>query len=233
MYNRIPKDSSDKNNYVYFETTNEGVRLFNKIPEKQRSGAVISQMKVEGKIVPAIKIPMNKESYDYFKQLQWNEEYDFKMKSRCVICGSNGKSKLCPLRYKNPEYTESNGQPKTLANSCDECPYGRMFKAFHNTVNMSTLSTVNDIDEITEYEAPTPYNYNFANDYMELLNGFVSYIKIHYPEYAKHANLAFILGHEIPVTEAASLMDENEQTLYSWRKKIRPIFDEYKKTVIK
>lgn len=220
-------DNTIDNNCVLFETTDEGVRLFNQMPEAERCGAVISSMNVDGEIVPAIKIPMDPESVRYFKREQWNAEYDFKIKSRCTISGKNGKSKICPLRRLNPDYKEGSGQPKTLANNCSTCPYGKMFKAFHNTINFSTLTTQNEIGEDLEYEAPTPDKYYFADDYMKLLSGFVSYLKKNYPQYATHADLAFILGHEYTVTEAAVMMDKHEQTLYSWRKQIRPIFTEY------
>lgn len=217
----------DNNNCVLFETNDEGVRLFNQFPEKNRCGAVISRMSVDGQTVPAIKIPMDPESVRYFKRAQWNEEYNFKIKSRCNISAGNGKSKICPLRCPNPDYKEGNGQAKTLANSCDTCPYGKMFKVFHNTVNFSTLTTQNEIGEDLEYEAPAPANYYFADDYMKLLNGFVVYLKKNYPQYAGHTDLVLILGHEYTVTEASLMMNKHEQTLYSWRKQIRPIFTEY------
>ena len=226
-------ETNDNKYYVLFETTEEGVRLFKQTPIEERHGATISNMIVEGQYVPAIKIAMDKASYDHFKRQQWNEEYDFKMKSRCIVCGSNGKSKICPLRRKNPDYTETNGQPKTLANSCEDCPYGRQFKAFHNTVSVSTLTSQTDLEEGVEYEIPTPENYRFGDDYLKLLYGFIDYLKENYPQYTGQSDMVYLLGQECSVPDAAKILMKHEQTLYSWRKQIRPIFDEYMSTVIR
>ena len=99
--------TSDKKYYVLFETDEEGIRQYKAASEQERIGTSLSKMRVEGEIVPAIKLEVDKSTYDTFKRDQWMEEYRYKQENRCIIGGAGGKSRFCPCRIPNPEYKES------------------------------------------------------------------------------------------------------------------------------
>ena len=59
--------TSDKKYYVLFETDEEGIRQYKAASEQERIGTSLTKMRVEGEIVPAIKLEVDKSTYDTFK----------------------------------------------------------------------------------------------------------------------------------------------------------------------
>ena len=97
-------------------------------------------MYIEGRIVPALKLEVDKNAYEIFKREQWMQEHQYRIENRCIISGKNGKARFCPIRIPNPSYTPDNSQPKTLANSCSACPHNNKFNLPKGKVCFSTLS---------------------------------------------------------------------------------------------
>ncbi len=231
MNKAISESTSDKQYFVLFETDDEGVRQYKTAPEKDRIGTSLSEMRVEGKIVPAIKMKVDKATYDSFKRDQWMEEYRYRQENRCIIGGANGKSRFCPCRIPNPDYKEGKSAPKSIANDCSHCQYYGMFKSFKGKVIFSTLTVTNDQGNEDPFEPASPYPISQAEEYRGLLYGYISYIKVHHPRYIEYTDLVELLGHEYTLKEAASILDIPYRTLYGWIRTLRPIFDEYMNSV--
>ena len=170
--------TSDKKYYVLFETDEEGIRQYKAASEQERIGTSLSKMRVEGEMVPAIKLEVDKATYDTFKRDQWMEEYRYKQENRCIIGGAGGKSRFCPCRIPNPEYKEGGTAPKTIMNDCVKCQYYRSFKSVKGKILFSTLTVTDDQGNEDPFDPASPYPFNQADEYMELLYGLIRYIKV-------------------------------------------------------
>ena len=223
--------TSDKKYYVLFETDEEGIRQYKAASEQERIGTSLTKMRVEGEIVPAIKLEVDKSTYDTFKRAQWMEEYRYKQENRCLIGGAGGKSRFCPCRIPNPEYKEGGTAPKTIINDCAKCQYYRSFKSVKGKILFSTLTVTDDQGNEDSFDPASPYPFNQADEYMELLYGLIRYIKVHHPKYGKYTELVELLGHEHNLKEASIILGKPYRTLYGWILTLRPIFDEYMDTV--
>ena len=92
--------TSDKKYYVLFETDEEGIRQYKAASEQERIGTSLTKMRVEGEIVPAIKLEVDKSTYDTFKRDQWMEEYRYNRK----IAASSAEQAV------NPDYAPAESQ---------------------------------------------------------------------------------------------------------------------------
>ena len=231
MNNVFSESTSDKKYYVLFETTDEGVRQYKAASDEDRIGTSLSHMRVEGKKVPAIKMEVDKSTYDSFKRDQWMEEYRYEQENRCIIGGANGKSRFCPCRIPNPDYVEGGDMPKTIANDCGKCPYYNSFKSVKGKVLFSTLTVTDDQGNEDAFDPASTSPINQAEEYNDLLYGYISFIKVQHPKYSKYTELVELLGHDYTLKEAAEILDIPYRTLYGWIKTLRPVFDEYMGTV--
>lgn len=235
--NNIKSESISDNQkkcYLYVETTEEAIRDFKASPTFATSNIKITHMFVEGEKVPAFKFEVDEsELYHEYKRDEWQQEDQYKQENRCIICGTNGKSRRCPTRVPNPEYTGAPGQTKTLAVNCEQCPYGynRLFKPVKGRIVFSTLDVSDSEDNTDAYEPETPDSYNDSDNYTKLLTGLIDYITAHHPKYAKYIELLSLLGNEIDVKEAAEMLDMPKSSIYSFLKNARSIYDEYRSTV--
>ena len=75
------------------------------------------------------------------------------------------------------------------------------------------------------YELETPEGYFLADDYLRLLHSFVRFIRGTCPEHPEYARLAYLLGYDYSVKEAAGIMGKPQSTLYGWVRKIREMYD--------
>ena len=227
MNKKVTESTSDKKYYVLFETDEEGIRQYKASSEQERNGTSLSKMRVEGKMLPAIKLEVDKSTYDTFKREQWMEEYRYKQENRCIIGGAGGKSRFCPCRIPNPEYKESGTAPKTIINDCAKCQYYRSFKSEKGKVFFSTLTVTDNHGNEDPFDPASLNPLNQADEYMKLLYGLIRFIKIHHPKYSKYTELVELLGHEDTLKEASIILGKPYRTLYGWILTLRPIFDEY------
>ena len=217
--------------FICVETNAEGIADFKESSKYDDLKVVLGTMIVEGKKVPAFKFEVtDSEWYKTYMREEWKNESAWRMGQRCIICGENGKSKRCPLRIKNPNYTGKEGETKTIAVDCTMCPYDRQFKPVRGTVFFSTLD-LKDADGNVDVFEPESNGINTADTYFKLLHDFIAYIKEHYPRYAHYTELVELLGDEIEMKEAAAKMNRPDKTLYGWVKRLRPIFDEFMSNV--
>lgn len=196
MNKHISETTSDKKYYVLFETDEEGIRQYKAASEQERAGTSLSKMRVEGKKVPAIKLEVDKATYDTFKRDQWMEEYRYNQKNRCIIGGED-----------------------------------RSFKSAKSKVLFSALVVTDEEGNEDPFEPASPHPINQADEYMELLYGLISFIKVHHPKYSKYAELVELLGQEYTLKEASFILGKPYRTLYGWTLTLRPIFDEYMGTI--
>ena len=233
MNKKVSATTSDKKYFVLFQTDADGIRRYKAAPLETRTGTSISQMRVDGEMVPAIKLEVDKPTYDRFKRDQWMEEYHLRQEKRCITGGSDGKSRFCPCRIPNPDYQEGNSIPKTIANDCSKCPYYRSFRSARSKVLFSALGVTDDQGNETPFDPESADAISQADAYLELLSNLIDFIEIHYPKYQKYTQLIQILGHEYTLTEAADILDKPYRTLYGWIRTLRPIIDEYLDTTIR
>lgn len=217
--------------FICVETNEEGIADLRRSSKYEGLDVEICTMWVEGEKKPAFKFEVKDPDWyqDYMRD-QWKREAAWKMEQRCIICGENGKSKRCPLRVKNPDYTGKEGEKKTIAVSCENCPFDRQFRPVKGTVFFSSLELRDKDGNVDPYE-PESGRYSAADDYLKLLHDFIEYVRTKYPKYAHYTELIEILGEEVEMKEAAARMKRSDKTLYGCLKRLRPIFDEFKDTV--
>lgn len=231
MNKKATESTSGKKYYVLFETDEEGIRQYKAASEQERVGTSLSKMRVDGEMVPAIKLEVDKATYDTFKWDQRMKEYRCKQENHYIIGGADGKSRFCPHQIPNPEYKEGGDIPKTIANDCSRCPYYRSFKSAKGNVLFSALTVTDEQGNEDSFDPASPYPVNQADEYMELLYGLISFIKVHHPKYSKYTELVELLGHEHTLREASVILGKPYRTLYGWILTLRPIFDEYMGTI--
>lgn len=229
----INADNTSTPYYIRFETDAEGIRQYKSASEEAKQGTRLGQMRSEGILVPAILMEVDKETYEKHQREAWKTDDKAKREKRCMICGTNGKLIRCPIRVPNPEYDDNPETPKTIANDCENCPYGyhHFFRPIKGNVVFSTLDVNDDDGNSDPFEPESITDPLSADRYFELLEGLISYIKEQYPKYSEYAEFVYLLGQEYEIKEVASIMKKSDKTLYGWRKKLRPIFDEYIKTI--
>ncbi|MGN0250840.1 MAG: hypothetical protein ACI4EH_05705 [Oliverpabstia sp.] len=218
--------------YIYVETTEEGIAdYYNSaryMPELRDTEVRISRMRVKGEWVPAFLVEeKDPEAYAEYKRQQWREEDAWKRENRCDICGEKGKSRRCPVRVKNPDYTGAPGEKKTLAVDCSQCPYDKLFRPIKGNVLFTTLTKVDEDGNESEYE-PEDYGSFEGRKYERLSGDFVKYLRKEYPKYAE---LVEILSSEIDLKTAAKMIGKPYNTVYGWLKRLRLIYDEFRKNV--
>ena len=231
MAKKSQETADEKKYFVLFETDEEGIRQFQSCSDQDRSGAMLSKMCIEGKMVPALKLEVNKNAYDVFKREQWMQEHHYRIENRCIVSGQNGKARFCPIRIPNPSYTPDNGQPKTLSNSCTACPYNNKFNLLKGKTCFSTLSVTDKDGNTDSYEPVSTRDINYTDHYQELLTGWISYIQKNYPKYNRYIELIKLLGQEFSLKEASAILHKPQRTLYGWVQTLRPIFKEYLQTI--
>ena len=219
--------------YTYFETDAEGIRQFNAASPEEKSGATLCRMRIRGETVPAIRVEVTSEAYNVFKKSQWHEEDQYRQENRCTVSGANGKSIVCPRRVKNPDYTGAPGETKTIANDCENCPYGcqHLFRPTKGILYFSTLDTEDDQGNTEAFDPAGNQHFSEADTYLQLLSDLINFVKTHYPKYAAYTDLIDLLGHDLDIKTASQIMGKPKTTLYGWLKKLRPIFDEFIDTV--
>lgn len=207
------------------------------------NGLEVGKAMLGFRIYEAIMVPCKNKAYDdkgreiyldtpseeqhrIYKALikdELNCQEDIKQDGRCNISTAHGSTKKCPLRVPNPNYVSGGNQPKTLANKCEGCPY-EPFRQAHTVIELSCLDHESENGETESYEPPTPKNYFAADDYEELAEDFVAFIKARKP---KLAPLAEKLVQEYNLTDASGELDNSTSTTFSQRKKLQELLTEF------
>lgn len=91
----------------------------------------------------------------------------------------------------------------------------------------TTLTKVDEDGNESEYE-PEAYGSFEGRKYERLSGDFVKYLRKEYPKYAE---LVEILSSEIDLKTAAKMIGKPYNTVYGWLKRLRLIYDEFRKNV--
>ena len=218
---------ADKKYYLRCETDAEGIRRFLETPASQREGIELCRTRVEGKMVPALKYEVDRVTYLSTMHEEWKQEDRIRQDARCTIRTDKGTVKRCPCRVINPDYTTDGEKVKTLPVSCDSCPYqDQIIQEPPRAIPTSCLDTITDDGSDIPYDPETPDDYNLADDYLTLLEQFVSYIREACPRHPEYARLVDLLGHDYSIKEAARIMGKPQSTLYGWIRRIRILYAE-------
>lgn len=142
---------------------------------------------------------------------------------RCCISDGRGGIKRCPLRVPNPKFSPENGQPKTVAVRCEGCIY-EAFKQEHTFVTLSTLEQENDAGEPEPYEVPAPKAYYAADEYEELSQEFVAFVRSRKP---KLAPLAQLLTEEYSKSDAGRELGDAWGTVTSRTDNLKALLLEF------
>lgn len=111
------ESSYAKKYFVFFETDEEGIRQFQSCPDHDRPGAVLSKMYIEGRIVPALKLEVDKNAYEIFKREQWMQEASIQNRKPLHHQRKERKSKI--LSHQNPKPHIHSGQ-QPAQNTCQQ-----------------------------------------------------------------------------------------------------------------
>lgn len=209
----------------------------------KRNGLEVGRAMLGFRIYEAVMVPCKNKAYDakgreiyldtpseeqyrIYKALikdELNRQEDEKQDGRCNIHNGHGGLRRCPCRIPNPAYIPGSNQPKTLANKCERCPY-EPFRQAHTVIELSCLDHESENGETEPYEPPTPKNYFAADDYKELAEEFVAFIKARKP---KLAPLAEKLVQEYDLTDASRELGKSTSTIFSQRKKLQELLTEF------
>lgn len=226
--------SENKKYYILCETDQDGIKQFNAASDDGKAGTTLSRMYVEGKLRPALKLEVDADTHYSFHRDDWAHESRLKYENRCTITGDNGTSRTCPMRIPNPDYTGKPGELKTLPVDCASCPHNQsdILKPGRKVIHFSDLAQPDAEGYISEWEPESPSANIYADEYSDLLFGFVAYIREHHPKEAKYAEAIEIIGTGYTVKDAARKLGVHVVTIYDHLKKLRPIYDEYKDSII-
>lgn len=196
-----------------------GFRIFDAVMVPCRNTATVNGKEV------FIDTPSEVQRQRYLEYIrdELNRQASSQQDGRCCIRAANGKTKRCPLRIPNPAYAPGGNQPKTLANKCEECPY-EPFRQAHTVIELSCLDHESENGEMEPYEAPSPKNYYAADDYEELAEKFVAFIKSRKPRLAP---LAEKLVKEASLTEASQELGKSTSTTFSQKEKLQELLTEF------
>ena len=235
---RINPITNEPDFYFPMEVTNPADKAYARL-----NGLEIGMAMLGNRRFLAIMIPCKRKDYDskgreiyldtpseeqhrIYKALikdELNRQEDEKQDGRCNIPTANGGTRRCPLRIPNPAYAPGGNQPKTLANKCEECPY-EPFRQAHTVIELSCLDHESENGEMEPYEAPSPKNYYAADDYEELAEKFVAFIKSRKPRLAP---LAEKLVKEASLTEASQELGKSTSTTFSQKEKLQELLREF------
>lgn len=95
------------------------------------------------------------------------------------------------------------------------------------------MSLIYAFEEDTTFEPKPLYPLNQADEYINLLHGLIEYIREHYPQYTRYIDLVKLLSLEYNLSEASKILGKPYRTVYGWQTTLRPIYEEYMKTVIR
>ena len=95
MNKKVPETASEKKYFVLFETDEEGIHQFQSCSDQDRSGAMLSKMCIEGRMVPALKLEVDKNAYEIFKREQW-------IQNRKPLHHQRSKRKIQILPHQSP-----------------------------------------------------------------------------------------------------------------------------------
>lgn len=171
----------------------------------------------------AIFIPVSKEQYDELIKDEMNKQEAMKQDGRCFIKAKKGGIRICPRRISNPKYVEGGSEPKTLAVSCEGCPYASKKNA-HTVMNFSDLTTEDEDGNPMDYEVANPVGYDSTRQYDALVKDFLEYVRANRP---KLTELAELLCQEYVQTEAASILGKSTSTIGSQTDKIKELLLEF------
>lgn len=235
---RINPITNEPDFYFPMEVTNPADKEYARL-----NGLEVGMAMLGNRRFLAIMIPCKRKDYDskgreiyldtpseeqhrIYKALikdELNRQEDEKQDGRCNIPTANGGTRRCPLRIPNPAYAPGGNQPKTLANKCEECPY-EPFRQAHTVIELSCLDHENENGETQPYEAPSPKNYYTADDYEELAEKFVAFIKSRKPRLTP---LAEKLVKEASLTEASQELGKSTSTTFSQKEKLQELLTEF------
>lgn len=167
--------------------------------------------------------------YKAYCQDELDRQEEARMDGRCPLPTASGKGmKRCPRRVKNPAYVPGGGQPKTIPNRCEGCPYER-FKQAHTVIELSCLDHEGDDGQMEAYEVPAPRSDYAGDRYEELAEEFVAFIKARKPRLAP---LAEKLVQEYNLTDASAELDKSISTTFSQKEKLQELVKEFLDTAI-
>ena len=177
-----------------------------------------------------ISTPPEKQRRRYLDLIkdEMNEQEDMKQEGRCVIPNGRGGLKRCPCRIGNPNYTPTNGQPKTIPVECDGCKYEE-FKNSHTIVQLSALDQEDESGEITPYEPIAEHPYDTAWMYLKRGDEFLHFVQQHD---AKLLTLAKLFVLEYTKSEASRELNLATSTVGSRTEKLKKLVIDFLETVV-
>ena len=142
---------------------------------------------------------------------------------RCVIPNGHGGLKRCPCRTAKPDYRPGNGQPKTIPVLCEGCVY-EDYKRGNAPVSFTVLNHVDEGGEVDPYEPAAPGNLFDGDRYERMCDAFVGYVEEHEDKLTAQAALQTL---EYSLTEVAEALDQPISTVFSRRKKLKALAEEF------
>lgn len=234
---RINPETGQTDYYFPLEITHPSIRT-----QAKERGLEISRSRLGNRIFDAVMIPckntttingkevfidtppdIQRQRYLEYIRDELAQQEAMKQDGRCNIPDGRGGLKRCPLRIPNPAYVPGSDMPKTRVNKCGSCPF-ELFKQAHTIIEMSCLDTKNEVGETIPYESPTPCNYYSGNEYVELADEFVTFVRERKP---KLAPLAEMLVREYKLTEASEELGKSTSTTFSQKEKLQELLTEF------
>lgn len=150
-----------------------------------------------------------------------------KQDSRCQIPDGRGKVKRCSCRVPNPDYSPDGDTRKTLAVSCEGCPYEN-FRPGRSTINFSDLDGEDENGEEEWFEAPATKDIMEAARFLQMREDFIAFVEEHDSKLVSLAELR-TLGYGN--SEISRMLSTPTSTVSSRSAKLMDLLIEFLETI--
>ncbi len=146
----------------------------------------IDTVKLGWKVFSAVIVEGDRDLYDFYVSEMDAEQKREVQEKRCIIPDGKGSTRRCPLRLPNPNFDSNRKEdkvtnPKTVKNSCENCPYDTFDKPNYSNLSIEGLTRQNDDGEEIPFEIGVPME-SEASRYLKMCKAVLSLISTKYPK---------------------------------------------------
>ena len=242
-YRHIRKDpvTGQDNYYFPMEVTDPGDRVL-----ARERGLEICRTRLGGRVFEAVMVPCKNTAtihgvevfVDTPSEVQRRRYLDLikdemaaqdaaRQDGRCQIPNGRGGLRRCPRRVANPDYSPDGDTRKTLAVSCEGCPY-EPYRQAHTVIPLSCLDREDEDGEPESYDPPAIRNILEAERFLKQREAFIAFVRELDPKLVPLAELR-TLGYSN--TEISCMLGLPRSTVNSRNDKLKTLLTTFLSTL--